>query len=1414
MPALYPADPYHGRSRPEPSMRPFLPDQPAARDPRPARRRPGLALLAAALSGTTLVVSAPSPAQESSLATVGDSATAWQWIQQMEDQARENPAEAARLAQRLLDGYERKLVPAGAEAEADRDLFMSVRERVQRFVLPRPAVLERYRAFESAEAERTLAAGDLEGTAAMRALTAAGLRANLILAERELRAGRFPSAAARLAGLEGHPDLRGEEAAPYWFLRAVAARLLGDGEAAREASARLANLEAPTWIEALAVVEGLAPGPDGPMGDPAAFSDWQQVWREELPLTPFARTFLVPGPGDPTGRFTIPGELTAPSIRNRDESAWMVIWPVVHGESILVNDGTRIRAIDRFSRRERWGATIVDRGPLESGRGSPGDLLGIGVGEGTAVAFGLAAPGLDRGDGGVVAALDVETGTLRWKVALPSLGGEEFDRLVPMGFPLVGQGQVIMLARRLTPRLETVEYLLSLDLADGSLRWSTFLSSSGGIRLLNNRPTATPVLADGSILVSSVCGGVGRVDPDDGRIQWYRRFLVPIRDLRLPAEPWEVGGPVVLGDSVFALAPDQSEAVQLDLRTGRSIANLPLGISTTWGSPRRLSSDGERIFAIGADVRAIDAAQPDRLLWSFAERNAALVRDLPGSSSRSGIRGRVSLVGEHLLVPTLDRVLFVSTSTGLVERSIPIDFPGNPVLDARIDAPQLLVAGVAALSCLMPADAAERAMRARIAARPDDPQSALALLDLAVRGRRLGLALESARLAAAALDGKPDDSATETDRAELLRLLLEAGAAGGPGTAEAEPVHALARTIARTPSQRALQRLAEAEWLVARGRQADAVAALRPLFEDAAFENVILEVEAGRFLPVPTVAADVLRSLTPETVAALEAAGPNPLPGTSRSVDVALAAAGSATTALEAMDRLGAAWRSLPSSPRGDADARRIVEAIRTLATREGWNALAAELDAIAAVDHPGAGLVASAFPAVALRGPVPEAVEMPGRIPLRGESEPAGRPRDGFLIVDDRALAFRAGPDLGIRWRRPLNDRNPVVLAWTPDAVLVWEDSTERGERASLIRRDDGTTIGQTPAARDILSAASLLDAGRPVGQEMPNGQTYLAADTIPLVRGDRLVVVRRSGDLAGFSLASLDRPDWVLSDRLDQVYAMDLLDWGLLLAGQVRTPTRPEGIPTMVVLDPSTGVELSRTELPDGIRWARLGPFGEAVAGSATGIHAVNAFTGAPLWSLGGLQGQDTIGATRFGSRLLVRDSVEGLSGVHLRDGWNDPTAFRIRETGSVGGAVLAEIPASDAIVIHREQRVQLFSPEGVARGEDAIADEREFTHVVPVEGAVVAINALGGRQVPLPDRTGSRTEFPYLLYLLESDRGLRLRTDPAEIRVPGQRIERMLAIDGALVFTSGGSTAVVPIPVPDERDEPGDGPRSAPR
>ena len=104
-------------------------------------------LLAAWIGGTTLgAAPAPRPQQQTTTPAISDSPTAQTLFDDVRTQSRENPAESARLARRLLDEYGNRVVRVGAESE---DLFNSVSEETERFLLANPAVLERFRDMES-----------------------------------------------------------------------------------------------------------------------------------------------------------------------------------------------------------------------------------------------------------------------------------------------------------------------------------------------------------------------------------------------------------------------------------------------------------------------------------------------------------------------------------------------------------------------------------------------------------------------------------------------------------------------------------------------------------------------------------------------------------------------------------------------------------------------------------------------------------------------------------------------------------------------------------------------------------------------------------------------------------------------------------------------------------------------------------------------------------------------------------------------------------------------------------------------------------------------------------------------------------------------------------------------------------------
>lgn len=1411
-------------------------------------------LLAACALSIALASAASAPAQDTAPVTLSDSPVAWQLLQQAFDQARDNPGEAARIAQRLLDGYADRIVPADDPPE---DRFESVVDRVERFLRAHPATLDRYRRGESAEAARLLAAGRVAEVARSRALTPSGLEAHLALAEREIDRGRLGVALLRLARIENHPDLGSmpREAALYWHLRGLAATFEGRSRERDEALARLEALrteESAAARAALARLAGAGPariepaiGPlDAGVAPTSEDGEWQPVWTERFAATPYARAV--------ESRLEIPFGMTARDAeRARFDASLLVLAPTAWRDAAIVFDGVAVRAMDRLSRRTLWSTDLGDAGVERGGGGrlgaigglgalgALGDIASIAIGEGALVVFPGHAAGNERGTAGRVACLDATTGGVRWQATLSRLLATE-EEVFPIGEPAIADGAVHLLARKVTSRLETVEYAIALELADGSLRWSTHVASCGGVRIQGLRAVSRPVIAEGSLWIATSVGAAARLDLGDGRILWLRRFLVPVREVRYPSEPWEVGGPALVGPWMFAIAPDQSEVVQLDRSSGRSIRAFPTGATNAWGAPRYLIADPPldrpdegprrpRIYAVGADIVAIDTEDPARQLWSFSDANADRLATRAGAANRAGIRGRVQLAGERLVVPGLEDVLLVSRDTGRVRESIAADGPANPVLVGA----QLLLGGNAAVTALMPAASAERLMRERIAARPQDPEGALALLDLGLRTRRLALCVEAGELASAALERRDASDARE----ELVARLLRATALPEAGGADAAPLHAMLTRAARTPSQQVRVRLAEGDWLAADGRADAAARRYAEILRDPRLRAELVANDGSSEIAADALAmtrlealpADARRSLEREAAASLAAIGDD----AEALIEFAAAHAGSAL-ADEAILRLARPSADATPDARFDVLAALLAavragggssfEILATRGERDGWSRSVAEASEIVlhrilrrGGDRAGdrAEPASRAMPPAVRMGTEPgEAFEIEGRVARYAAQAEVGERLGGILFASERGLSFRTAPALDAAWSIASVDRDPLVLlagGAIGARLLVWQEAPDGDAFASLIDAATGELLSRTPPLREILPPEALLDAGRPAGQLMPNEAPYLAAQVLPIVAGRHLVLVRRNGDAVGFRLDGLATPAWSESRLLDQIYDLSAQDWGIAIGGRLPG-RRGGGAPAVAVFDPASGTLVARRTLgePDAreedIRWLRLVATGELIVGSFAKVEALDALDGScrVLWRSSSPLLMDSIGSWRFGDSLLVADRGDGLAAIDLRDGTERPEAFRppvrsdLRPPTLRGGG-----RAGPYALVQFEDRVLLFGLDGSLRGEDAVADDRNYLFVLPVEGAILVVNALGSRQVPSPLTGGMRTEFAYLAHRLSLDSGLRIEAPAARIRLSAQRCERAATLPDLLLLSTATSTLAVPFrdPTPSE-------------
>ena len=244
--------------------------------------------------------------------------------------------------------------------------------------------------------------------------------------------------------------------------------------------------------------------------------------------------------------------------------------------------------------------------------------------------------------------LEVGTGELRWKVTIDRIGGvEDHEGLVPYGAPIIAEGLVFVLARKVSPQLLTSCYLIALDISDGELRWARHVCSSGGLKTRVARPFSTPAYVDGDLFIATAIGAIARLDAATGQTRWLRRFAVPITSYAAQRRPWELGGPVVISDRVIAIAPNQRHIVTLARETGDLLEVVDARTREGWATPRYLLGNDPWVYAIGREIRAFHLDDLTNPRWRLPD--PALAADdlaLP-ADGRPQSRGRAEPAGRQ-----------------------------------------------------------------------------------------------------------------------------------------------------------------------------------------------------------------------------------------------------------------------------------------------------------------------------------------------------------------------------------------------------------------------------------------------------------------------------------------------------------------------------------------------------------------------------------------------------------------------------------------------------------------------------------------------------------------------------------------------------------------------------------------------
>ena len=1368
---------------------------------------------------------------------VDDSPRAWELFLLAGDQAADNLGEAVRLYQELLDDYGTKLLPI---TRAAADHFTSVRGRVLDRLSGNPGLLNRYRIAEQAEAARLLHGGHLQRVALTRSLTESGLEALLRLAQENLESAHFHSALDWLQEAREHPDLDARRAAHCWYMIGAAASYIDRSDLFGEAAAALDALGS-VGQRLRGQLDGVAQArrPDLHNGitsfDTAGAAELhdlvaQPIWSLPLDAMPLSRRTTAPRGGDP------------PSLRYlenlRRSGALLTATPTVAGSRIYVNEGRIIHAVDRFTGRAVW-PPFVQRSQTSSvdkGNRSIGDLNVVSVREGTVVTItGHAYTDAARTDRTVIC-LDADTGRLRWASHIDRLSrSDELDTLFPHGTPIISDGMVFVLARKVSRQLLTSCYLIALGLDDGRLRWARHVASSGGIRSRFARPFSTPVLHEGDVVVATAIGAIARFDATTGQTRWLRRYNPPLTPYRAERRPWEISGPVITSRGVFALRPDHREVLLLDWRTGDDVDATGSATRDTWNTPRYLLAAGNMVFGIGSGIRAFRDESLRLPAWVFPRQSPDPQEKSAYDLDAIELRGRVQVMDGGLVVPTSEGVLLLDSQTGEVTHRIDMDVVGNPLAAG----PQLILAATDELQAYMPLGRAEQMLRQQIAADPTDPAPALALMRLGVRVRDLEMALEAADLAIHAINGAAGRP-SQVARDELFEILLDLDREAIALTQdEGEALHAMIGVVAHTPSQRVEYLLAYGDWLSS-GALGPAVEAYQAILSTSSLSDVprrhggvvrpastwaanrvaalIEEHGPGVYRPQAEFASGLLVRLGPD-------ADPEALVALAREypfADASLDAAGLAARryAADGLDRaalaaLTDAWMVAPERDR----AAPVLGALVAASMEAGWPRYARdvlryavttfgriELDTgsghrdasewLAGLDEP------AGTPRLPRVGDVRDVVQRRDGVIVPLLPGAAARlPADRVLVYDAPGITLLSGPELLPVWSTVLPVPGaPVIIRFDDEGLLLWVDMPGDDPKAVMLDPADGSRRWVTTD----LGALKNETLHRMLTDDLlPRGQQIDPTQTLPLVTEKALILVRRSGRVMAIELADGSTPSWQRVDTgvLHQVHRVVLGDTALVLAGTRQAADGRELAARIVALEPDTGRTLFEITPLGGtpVNWMTIGPLGSLVYGCGMGIEAVDLRSGRRWWSAVSPDAHGTSRGWSAAGQIIVQgpsgrrgDGVNPLRAIRMSAG-DLSLPFDMPQRGEWNRRDLRALLVNDGRIFARYgERVVRFSPSGQVLGADVVSDHRDFTWLIPAADRLLAVSLFRSEQVPGEAR---RRQHIYRVYGFSEN--CRLMGEAVELPPMTERLEQVVAIDGWLLLSTAASTLVVPMP-----------------
>jgi outer membrane protein assembly factor BamB len=1354
--------------------------------------------------------------------TVDDSPVATRSLSEAVSQASDNPTRTADLLAGLLDDYGHRLIASSENV----DLFRSVRDEAIRVLRSEPGVLVAWRRDTESQAVALLEDEGIEAAFDRRPLTDAGLEAGLRLAQRSIESGRAAGALRLLDELATWPGasnfrnrmlllrgLAGIDAASTAGLsrnrdefRKISSDAIDElARSDQEAADRLRRIEASRRsADAQKTIE---------IGELESLrvADWTKIWEESLPDTLFRRRYFD----------SVDGQAFSESnaARARVSASSMTTVPTLAGDLVLVNEGFLLRGFDRFTGRMRWYRDFgISRGMRPSG--TPGDLGEIVLADGDGyTVIGHAFGGGREGTGEVIR-FDPATGRERWRVRPDRMKSDGMlEGAFVSGPPLVVDDIVALPIRKSNARLETIQFALGLDRSTGAFRWLRTIASSGGVRMGGSRTFARFAELEGDIIIASAAGASARLDGRTGQVRWLRRGTVPLRAPRIAAAPWEIAGPVLLDVGIATLGPAGLNWVLLDPETGEELLRRPVGAGTVAGAVRYLlafpgqAQGRDLLLAIGTDVVAIDVgtarAEP---VWTLA-RSVADARDSTTTAMESEIRGRVTIVGDALLVPFQDSLAVLNGITGRLVRRISIPGGGNPAATST----GLFAAGNDRLVAYMPIGDAIATLRARVRQSPDSVVQALALLELAQGLDDRELVIEAAEAASGGL-ARQDDP---TLRSELLDRILES-IATTVDPKEGEVLLTLAEAVAVTSSDRVRRELAVGDWMSKQGRLEDAISAWSIVLEDAGL--------AGVAIPVSDDLVATAGGMARTRIAEMAAENPDIRAVLDRraeaSVEEALAARATADVFISVirrhpgapaavragrraieilrdegspLDAMAVAWLVARDLDPEDPERAAILDFGSSIAVESGRRSMrlafrrAAGGNDLESTDSTVDGWVE--LPDTTIRRPALDGVPLnmrsiSGTLVPETPTAALESPVNGVYLVEDdgKTLVFRDGTSLDVVWRRPLAGTGVQIIRYEP-TLLLWEGPDLRDPQLNAIDPQTGELLWSTPRATSLLPAPDRLVVG--ADGFLPDSRPFLPFEILPIPVDDGIVLIRRDGGAVKLDGTDGRTAKWTRNGLLDRVYGAERSNGILHLYGASRG-SDGESTGRVISIDPITGGTVFEADVPGGdVRWLaadRLGRLAVGTTRSVTMLDPVEGILGEQRrWTRSDVR---LLGATlgRFEDERLVVLDDRGLPlAFDSRLGAIDQDRWRLPDNPDwIPGSPAAILADGDRRYLFYRDRVLLYDASGQLLGADRIADTNRMDwSPIPAEGGLRLIS-----------RRPGRGRYTFRVFTLDPEMGLRIAGQPFEVVPTTGLYKQGRAIDGWLLLGTEQKVDAVPL------------------